>query len=265
MYNTAVTIRQGAKTDTDDKVLKTKLSLNWTGPYNVVAIGPCTPADTPDGSPVSAKRLHWIYPPTCPVRMLAGASQYNASSPVPTPTTMPTSRSIFQRSGSNMRSTIDPRNPPRTMSLKKMFRFLFNNSMWRRSPDTNRFAVEVGTRRAGPASLDRPGSEKWTSSFLAERYCATRPALRISTTKLTACTAGCELVLHNTNFLRVSASDFWRPVAVASVAKKWLSHYRATVLPHGAHFWDKDDDRLWWRGKISASTTTEGILGAFWG
>ena len=31
VYNTAATIRQGAKTDTDAKVLKTKLSLNWTG------------------------------------------------------------------------------------------------------------------------------------------------------------------------------------------------------------------------------------------
>ena len=31
-YNTVATTRQGAKTDTDAKVLKAKLSLNWTGP-----------------------------------------------------------------------------------------------------------------------------------------------------------------------------------------------------------------------------------------
>ena len=47
VYNTAATIRQGAKTDTDAKVLKAKLSLNWTGPYKVLAVGPCTPTDTP--------------------------------------------------------------------------------------------------------------------------------------------------------------------------------------------------------------------------
>ena len=40
----------GAKTETDPKVLKTKLLINWTGPYKVLAVGPCTPADTPDGS-----------------------------------------------------------------------------------------------------------------------------------------------------------------------------------------------------------------------
>ena len=32
VYNTAATICQGVKTDTDAKVLKAKLSLNWTAP-----------------------------------------------------------------------------------------------------------------------------------------------------------------------------------------------------------------------------------------
>ena len=53
--STAATIRQGAKTDADAKVLKAKLSLNWTGPYNILAVGPCTPADTPGGSPLEAE------------------------------------------------------------------------------------------------------------------------------------------------------------------------------------------------------------------
>ena len=57
MYNTAATIRQGAKPDTNAKVLKTKLSLNWTGTYKVLAVGPCSLADTPDGSPLGAKLL----------------------------------------------------------------------------------------------------------------------------------------------------------------------------------------------------------------
>ena len=58
MYNTAATIRQGAKTDTDAKVPKAKLSLNWTGPYKVLAVGPCTPTDTPDGSPLGDKLFY---------------------------------------------------------------------------------------------------------------------------------------------------------------------------------------------------------------
>ena len=38
-----------------------------------------------------------------------------------------------------------------------------------------------------------------------------------------------------------------------------LSRYSATVLPSGAHYWYKGDDGLWWLGKISASTPTDGI------
>ena len=43
VYNTAATIRQGAKMDTDAKVLKAKLSLNWTAPYKVLAVALCPP------------------------------------------------------------------------------------------------------------------------------------------------------------------------------------------------------------------------------
>ena len=66
VYNTATTIRQGAKTDTDAKVLKAKLSINWTGPYKVLVVGPCTPADTPDGSLLGAKLLYLDLPSGMP-------------------------------------------------------------------------------------------------------------------------------------------------------------------------------------------------------
>ena len=36
--------------NTDAKVLKAKLALNWTGPYKVLAVGPCSSAKTPDYS-----------------------------------------------------------------------------------------------------------------------------------------------------------------------------------------------------------------------
>ena len=51
MYNSASTIRQGVKANTDAKVLKAKLTLNWRGPYRVLAVGPCSSGDPPDGSP----------------------------------------------------------------------------------------------------------------------------------------------------------------------------------------------------------------------
>ena len=50
MYNTAAIIRQGAKPDTGARVLKAK--LNWTSPYKILAVGPCSSADSPNGSPL---------------------------------------------------------------------------------------------------------------------------------------------------------------------------------------------------------------------
>ena len=66
MYNTAAIICQGTKADTDPNVLKAKLSLNWTGPYKVLAVGPCNPACTPDGSSVGATLLYFDLPSDMP-------------------------------------------------------------------------------------------------------------------------------------------------------------------------------------------------------
>ena len=96
MYHTNTTIRQGAKTDTDVKFFKTKLTHNWTGPYKVHLVP--VPPLTPRTALLSALSSYvWIYPSTCPARMLAGAFRYNDASPVPTSTTMTTCRSIRER------------------------------------------------------------------------------------------------------------------------------------------------------------------------
>ena len=39
----------------------------------------------------------------------------------------------------------------------------------------------------------------------------------------------------------------------------WFHRYSATLLPNRVHLWYKGDDGLSWLGKISASTTTNGV------
>ena len=58
VYDSASTIRQGAKANTDAKVLKAKLALNWTSTYKIRAVGPCSAAETPDGSPLGSNLLY---------------------------------------------------------------------------------------------------------------------------------------------------------------------------------------------------------------
>ena len=62
VYNTAATIRQGLRKGADNKVFKEKLSLNWTGPFKIIAVGPSSTADTPDGRPLGDKLLHFDLP-----------------------------------------------------------------------------------------------------------------------------------------------------------------------------------------------------------
>ena len=66
MYNSASTILQGVKANTDAKVLKAKLALNWTGPYKVLAVGPCSAAETPGGSPPGRNLLYLDLPSDLP-------------------------------------------------------------------------------------------------------------------------------------------------------------------------------------------------------
>ena len=71
MYNSASTIRPGVKANTDAKVLKPKLAHNWKGPYEVLAVGPCSSVDAPDGSQLGDNLLYMDILPTFPVQMLA--------------------------------------------------------------------------------------------------------------------------------------------------------------------------------------------------
>ena len=62
IYNTAATIRQSLRKGADNKVLKEKLSLNWTGPLKIIAVGPSSATDTPDGRPLGDKMLYLDLP-----------------------------------------------------------------------------------------------------------------------------------------------------------------------------------------------------------
>lgn len=57
MYNDVKAGRQGASAgkNTLDKVVKAVLSLNWTGPWKISAVGPS--ATAPDDRPKCEKRL----------------------------------------------------------------------------------------------------------------------------------------------------------------------------------------------------------------
>ena len=54
------------KANTDAKVLKAKFALDWTGPYKVLAVGPCSSAETPDSSSLGENLLYSDLPSDLP-------------------------------------------------------------------------------------------------------------------------------------------------------------------------------------------------------
>ena len=66
VYNSDSTIRQGVKANMDTKVVKAKHALNWTDPYKVLAVGPCSTAETRDGPPLGDNLLYLDLPSNLP-------------------------------------------------------------------------------------------------------------------------------------------------------------------------------------------------------
>ena len=66
VYNSAFTIHQAGKANTDANVLTAKLTLNRTGPYKVLAVGPRSSEETPDGSPLGDNLLYLDLPSDLP-------------------------------------------------------------------------------------------------------------------------------------------------------------------------------------------------------
>ena len=251
MYDTAATILHGAKTDTDVKVPNAKLSLNWTAPYKVLAVGPCTPADTPDGSPLGAELVYLDLPSdmpgadarrrvsvqrckpcanphdhdNIPKYLPTGLTQYvlkNFSKTNPhdhdnIPKYLPTG--LTQYVLKNFSKKCSPHHVTQDGVSSPLQRLEVEKVIGHQSVHDRGGAITVMYEITGRVFLDRPGSGKWTSSFFATRYCATGRALRIRTAQPTACTAGCGLVLHIGNFFGETVSDSWLPVTAAFLAQ----------------------------------------------
>ena len=97
VYKSASTICQGVKANTDAKVLKAKLVLIWTGPYKILAVGPYSAAETPDGSPLGSNLLYLDLPSDLLGWTLVGVWPSSAANPVPTPTTAGTCSNTYRR------------------------------------------------------------------------------------------------------------------------------------------------------------------------
>ena len=66
--NFATTLNQGTQKGTDATVFKTKLALNWIGPFKILAVGTAPASDVPDNRSLHDKHLYLDVPSGLPGR-----------------------------------------------------------------------------------------------------------------------------------------------------------------------------------------------------
>ena len=99
--------------------------------------------------------------------------------------------------------------------------------------------VRKGIKLLSPSLRNQTSeSQRERASHMASPAgdCATGRALRSSTAKLTACAAGCELVLHNGNVLGKTASDCWRTDTATFLAQNGLAATALRCFPTESTF-----------------------------
>ena len=210
MYNSATTIHQGVKANTGGKVVEAKLALHWTGPYNVLAVGPSSSAEIPDGSPLGENFTYLDLPSDRPgldacrcvaIERCKSCADHHDSSDMPT----------YLPAGltQNMLDNIFQEFP----SVPRHSRRRFGPPPTTRGREDHRSRDEVAssrcyTRRIGGDSPNHPGSAKWTSTSPATTFCVIGPALQTSTPNPTAFTTPCGLVRHSMSFPRKTKKVF---------------------------------------------------------
>lgn len=219
IYNSASTITQGSKvgptasTDADATVLKVKLSLNWTGPFKILEVGPA--ASAPDKRPLADKVLYLNLPSDMPGASAKPRVTVERCKPC-TGHTMPTARGFHKLDYRAMSSTNTPASHlPATFSTATSASKP-NASRSKKSLDTNRSVHEAAsslssTRHTGKAYFALPRNGKWTSATPDDTSFNTGPMCPTNTDKPTACTHKCASEPPNGNWPEKRANDPLHP------------------------------------------------------
>ena len=129
-------------------------------------------------------------------------------------------------------------------SVTRHSRRRFGSSPTTRSGEDHRPPVGPVTRWSHRGAIqdalggtsNRPGSGKWTFTSLTPTFCVIEPALRTSTAKPTAFTAGCALARHSESFPGTTANVFWRRATLASHAQSGFAATATRCSPREPTF-----------------------------
>ena len=256
VYNSASTIRQGAKKDTDATVLKTKLALNWNGPFKILAVGPAPASDTPDNRPLHDKLLFLDLPSDLPGRDSKPRVSVKRCKPCRSPddTTdlpkyLPADLTTYVLTASAAKSppyhvTVDDVTPPpERLDVERItghqlvrgrggvIAVLYEthwagllSPSWERELDLQHFRRHILLYWSGTPSQHRQANRLYRQMRIGAAH---------------------------RELSRSQGQIFLAPGYSLVSRDLWLRNFSSTTLPSGAHVWYKARDGLWWLGKIA--------------
>ena len=202
MYNSASILRYGVKGNTDSKVVKAKVALNWTGPYKILAVGTCSAAGTLDGSPLGSNLFHLDLPSDLPgsdarrrvaIERCKLCANLHDSGHVPK--YLPAG--LMQYVLNNVSKTSPPYHVTQDDVSTHLHRLEVDQLTGHQSVRGEVASWWSYTIRIGLESPNLPARGKWTLTSPPPTYCVIGPEPRSSTAKPTASTAECGSGQHS--------------------------------------------------------------------
>ena len=261
VYNIVATIRQGAKAGTDAKVLKAKLSRNWTASFKILAVGPCAAEATPDGRPLAAKficldLLNDMPGVDAPCRVSVvpcePCANHHDSSDLP----------WFLPAGLTPYVLNSTKSPPYhvikddvTVPIER----LEIEKITSHRSVRGRGGVIAAFYETHWKDLLQPSWEREMdlqhSRQHSLQYWAGAPLTATSTGK-PAVSTHIRVGVDQRELSRNQGARFLSPGYSLVTHQDWTRRFSSTILSVGTHFWYKARDHHWWLGKISAHITT---------
>ena len=198
IYNTAATTRQGLRKGADNKVLREKLSLNWTGPSRLLLLVPLRHTANPTDGLSGTSYYTLTSPRTCLALPLSLASLWFAANLAPTRTTPATCLDTFRPDSPNMFYTLSRPNRPHTTLLPRTLPHPQYCSTSPKSLDTSVCAVEAAPspfcmKLTRTNSFDPHGNGNLTSKLSEVTSSLTEPLDQNNTSLTPANTNNCAL------------------------------------------------------------------------
>ena len=237
-------------------MLKTKLSLNWNGPFKILAVGPTPASDTPDNRPLQRKLLFLDLPTDLPGRDSNRRVSVERCKPCRNPDDihdipkyLPSGLTTYALTASATKSppyhvTLeDVSAPPERLAVEQ----ITGHQLVRGRGGV--IAVLYETHWAGLLSpswereLDLQHSRRHILLYWSGTPTQHRQANRLYRQM--------RIGAAQRELSRSQGQFFLAPGYSLVSRDLWLRHFSATILPSGAHVWYKARDGLWWLGKIA--------------